>query len=125
MAVDFINFGSVYSYLFLLLLLFLVTITVATVTCIQRSHNPAVPFSILSMSANPTDEDLIAVCGLKECHVLSLSRSGAVAKSTVLHPALDTGEWSVLPQRVLIDWLSLCFSEIGYWYFYYCLFLTL
>ena len=104
---------------------FLLPILLVTVTCIQRSHNPAVPFSILSMSANPTDEDLIAVCGLKECHVLSLSRSGAVAKSTVLHPALDTGEWSVLLQRVLVGWLSRCCSAIDYWGFCYYLFLTL
>lgn len=57
----------------------------------QRTHSQTVPFTILSMSANPIEEDLIAVSGLKECHVLSLTPTGAVANTTILQPALDMG----------------------------------
>ena len=44
------------------------------------------------MSANPIEEDLIAVSGLKECHILSLTPTGAVATTTILQPALDMGK---------------------------------
>ena len=58
----------------------------------QRTHSQTVPFTVLSMSANPIEEDLIAVSGLKECHILSLTPTGAVATTTILQPALDMGK---------------------------------
>lgn len=47
------------------------------------------------MSANPIEEDLIAVSGLKECHILSLTPTGAVATTTILQPALDMGKLAI------------------------------
>jgi len=57
----------------------------------QRCKASVVPFTILSMSVNPLDDSVVAVCGLKECHVLTLNETGTASKSTILHPSLDTG----------------------------------
>lgn len=35
-----------------------------------------IPFMVLSLSGNPWNEDLLAVCGLKECHVLTFNSGG-------------------------------------------------
>lgn len=49
--------------------------------------------TILSLAANPANEDYLVVCGLKECHVLTLSPSGAMKDHIVLMPQLETGNF--------------------------------
>lgn len=38
-----------------------------------------VPFSVISVVANSFNEDVLAVCGLKDCHILTLTPSGFVS----------------------------------------------
>lgn len=38
-----------------------------------------VPFSVISIIANPFNEDVLAVCGLKDCHVLRFNTYGLIS----------------------------------------------
>lgn len=49
--------------------------------------------TVLSLASNPANEDLLAVCGLKECHILTFSSAGAVNVHIVLPPQLETGNF--------------------------------
>ena len=50
---------------------------------------------MLSVTGNPCNEDFLAVCGLKDCHVLTFNSSGSVADHLVLHPSLETGNFII------------------------------
>lgn len=43
---------------------------------LTRLSSAPIPFTVLSLSGNPWNEDLLAVCGLKECHVLTFNSGG-------------------------------------------------
>lgn len=43
---------------------------------LTRLSTAPIPFTVLSLSGNPWNEDLLAVCGLKECHVLTFNSAG-------------------------------------------------
>ena len=53
------------------------------------------PFTVLSMASNPANEDVLAVCGLKECHVMTLTAGGSVQDHIALHPQLETGNFII------------------------------
>ncbi|XP_077505275.1 E3 ubiquitin-protein ligase-like protein poe isoform X4 [Amblyomma americanum] len=62
---------------------------------ITRLASAPVPFTVLSITGNPCNEDFLAVCGLKDCHVLTFSSSGSVSEHLVLHPQLETGNYII------------------------------
>lgn len=53
------------------------------------------PFTVMTMAHNPMNDELIAVCGLKDCHVLSLARSGSVTGHYSLFMTLDTNNYII------------------------------
>lgn len=53
------------------------------------------PFTVMTMAHNPMNDELIAVCGLKECHVLSLARTGSVTGHYSLMMTLDTNNYII------------------------------
>ncbi|XP_055380592.1 protein purity of essence [Condylostylus longicornis] len=61
-------------------------------TLTQLSSAP-IPCTVLSLTANPANEDCLAVCGLKECHILTFSNTGAANEHIVLTPQLETGNF--------------------------------
>lgn len=58
---------------------------------LTRLASAPVPFTALSIAANPCNEDFLAVCGLKDCHVLTFSPSGNVLGHLVLQLQLEAG----------------------------------
>ena len=62
---------------------------------LTRLSSAPVPFTVLSMAANPANEDVLAVCGLKEVHVMTLAPSGSVHEHLALHPQLETGNFVI------------------------------
>jgi len=47
------------------------------------------------MTSNLCNEDFLAVCGLKDCHVLTFNSNGVVTDHLVLHPQLETGNFII------------------------------
>ncbi|BFZ02848.1 hypothetical protein BsWGS_05885 [Bradybaena similaris] len=62
---------------------------------LTRLSSAPVPFTVLSITGNPCNEDYLAVCGLKDCHVMTFTSSGTVADHLVLHPSLTTGNFII------------------------------
>ncbi|XP_041369615.1 E3 ubiquitin-protein ligase UBR4-like [Gigantopelta aegis] len=62
---------------------------------LTRLSSAPIPFTVLSIVGNPCNEDFLAVCGLKDCHVLTFTSSGSVADHLVLHPSLATGNFII------------------------------
>ncbi|CAD5111184.1 DgyrCDS518 [Dimorphilus gyrociliatus] len=62
---------------------------------LTRTSSTTLPFAILSFTTNPCNEEVIAVCGLKDCHVLSLTNIAKVREHLALHPSLDAGNYVV------------------------------
>ncbi|XP_063828894.1 E3 ubiquitin-protein ligase UBR4 [Ostrinia nubilalis] len=62
---------------------------------LTRLSSAPIPFTVLSLSGNPWNEDLLAVCGLKECHVLTFNSGGAVADHLVLNTALEGNNYVI------------------------------
>ncbi|XP_077538894.1 E3 ubiquitin-protein ligase-like protein poe isoform X3 [Haemaphysalis longicornis] len=62
---------------------------------ITRLASAPVPFTVLSITGNPCNEDFLAVCGLKDCHVLTFTSSGSVSEHLVLHPQLESGNYII------------------------------
>ncbi|KAL1020637.1 hypothetical protein UPYG_G00002740 [Umbra pygmaea] len=62
---------------------------------LTRLASAPVPFTVLSLTGNPCNEDYLAVCGLKDCHVLTFSGTGSVSDHLVLHPQLATGNFII------------------------------
>ncbi|XP_067624888.1 protein purity of essence isoform X2 [Eurosta solidaginis] len=61
-------------------------------TLTQLSSAP-IPCTVLSLTANPANEDCLAVSGLKECHILTFSNSGTTNEHIVLTPQLENGNF--------------------------------
>lgn len=61
-------------------------------TLTQLSSAP-IPCTILSLTANPANEDCLAVCGLKECHILTFTNTAATSDHIVLTPQLENGNF--------------------------------
>ncbi|KAH8249088.1 hypothetical protein KR032_005683 [Drosophila birchii] len=61
-------------------------------TLTQLSSAP-IACTVLSLAANPCNEDCLAVCGLKECHVLTFSSSGSTNEHIVVSPQLENGNY--------------------------------
>ncbi|KAK9874861.1 hypothetical protein WA026_005677 [Henosepilachna vigintioctopunctata] len=62
---------------------------------LTRLSSAPIPFTVLSLSSNLCNEDYLAVCGLKDCHVLTFTSSGSVSDHLVLHPQLETGNFII------------------------------
>ncbi|KAJ0180973.1 hypothetical protein K1T71_003058 [Dendrolimus kikuchii] len=62
---------------------------------LTRLSSAPIPFTVLSLSGNPWNEDLLAVCGLKECHVLTFNSGGAVAEHLVLNTGLEANNYVI------------------------------
>lgn len=62
---------------------------------LTRLATAPIPFTVLSLSSNLCNEDFLAVCGLKDCHVLTFTSSGSVCDHLVLHPQLETGNFII------------------------------
>ncbi|KAJ8300173.1 hypothetical protein KUTeg_021692 [Tegillarca granosa] len=73
---------------------------------LTRLASAPIPFTVMSITGNPCNEDYLAVCGLKDCHILTFTSSGSVADHLVLHPTLPTGNFIIkavwLPEKYLI-----------------------
>ncbi|XP_068151498.1 protein purity of essence [Drosophila tropicalis] len=61
-------------------------------TLTQLSTAP-IACTVLSLAANPCNEDCLAVCGLKECHILTFSSSGTTNEHIVVSPQLENGNY--------------------------------
>ena len=62
---------------------------------LTRLASAPLPFTAISIAGNPCNEDYLAVCGLKDCHVLTFSQSGVVSGHLVLHPQLEAGNYVI------------------------------
>lgn len=60
---------------------------------LSRLSSAPIPCIVLSLASNPANEDYLAVCGLKECHVLTFSNTGAVNEHIVLTPQLESANF--------------------------------
>jgi E3 ubiquitin-protein ligase UBR4 len=67
--------------------------SIASPLCLQRLASVPIPFTVLTIAGNPANEDFLAVCGLKDCHVLTFNSSGSVTDHLVLHPSLESGNF--------------------------------
>ncbi|ELU10961.1 hypothetical protein CAPTEDRAFT_154354 [Capitella teleta] len=62
---------------------------------LTRLGSAPIPFTVLTIAGNPANEDFLAVCGLKDCHVLTFNSSGSVTDHLVLHPSLESGNFII------------------------------
>ncbi|XP_066587252.1 E3 ubiquitin-protein ligase UBR4 [Prorops nasuta] len=62
---------------------------------LTRLASAPIPFTVLSVTGNQWNEDFLAVCGFKDCHVLTFNSSGTVSDHLVLHPQLETGNFII------------------------------
>ena len=60
---------------------------------LTRISTVPMPFTVLSMAANVCNDDYLAVCGFRDCHVLTFNNVGVVTDHIVLHPQLETGNF--------------------------------
>lgn len=60
---------------------------------LNRIASVPINCTVLSLAANPANEDYLVVCGLKECHVLTLASNGSMKDHIVLMPQLETGNF--------------------------------
>lgn len=60
---------------------------------LSRLASAPISCTIMSLVSNPANEEFLAVCGLKECHVLSFSSTGTVNEHIVITPQLETGNY--------------------------------
>ena len=60
---------------------------------LSRVSSTLMPFTVLNICSNPSNEDYLAVTGLKDCHVLTLSQS--IPGRLVLSPKLETGNFII------------------------------
>ncbi|KAJ6631770.1 Protein purity of essence [Pseudolycoriella hygida] len=60
---------------------------------LSRLASAPISCTIMSLASNPVNEEFLAVCGLKECHVLSFCSTGSVNEHIVITPQLETGNY--------------------------------
>ncbi|XP_035739496.1 protein purity of essence-like isoform X1 [Vespa mandarinia] len=75
---------------------------------LTRLASAPIPFTVLSITGNQWNEDFLAVCGFKDCHVLTFNSSGTVSDHLVLHPQLETGNFII---KAL--WLPGCQTQLA------------
>ncbi|XP_013777424.1 E3 ubiquitin-protein ligase UBR4-like isoform X2 [Limulus polyphemus] len=75
---------------------------------LTRLASAPVPFTVLSIAGNLCNEDFLAVCGLKDCHVLSFNSTGSVSDHIVLHPQLEGNNYII---KAL--WLPGCQTKLA------------
>ena len=49
------------------------------------------------MCHNPSNEDYLVVCGLKDCQLLVLNPTGQVARRVILHPSVGNNGYIIKP----------------------------
>lgn len=59
---------------------------------LTRLASAPIPFSVISIVANPFNEDILAVSGLKDCHILTFTYNGLVSSHIELHLDLDASD---------------------------------
>jgi E3 ubiquitin-protein ligase UBR4 len=64
---------------------------------LTRLASAPVPFTVLSLLSNPANENFLAVCGLKECRVLTFNAAGAVSEQLMLQLQLEAANYIVRP----------------------------
>ncbi|KAF5286898.1 hypothetical protein FQA39_LY00431 [Lamprigera yunnana] len=62
---------------------------------LTRLASAPIPFTVLTLASNPCNEDVLAVCGLKDCHILTFLSTGSVSDHLVLHLQLETGNFII------------------------------
>ena len=62
---------------------------------LTRLSSAPVPFTVLSLVSNPSNENFLAVCGLKDCHVLTFNSQGGVSDQLVLQPQLEAANYII------------------------------
>ncbi|KAK2587956.1 hypothetical protein KPH14_004040 [Odynerus spinipes] len=75
---------------------------------LTRLASAPIPFTVLSITGNQWNEDFLAVCGFKDCHVLTFNSSGTVSDHLVLHPQLETGNFIIKA-----IWLPGCQTQLA------------
>lgn len=60
---------------------------------LTRLSSVPITCMVLSLAANPSNEDFLAVCGLRECHVLTFTANGTISEHIVLALQLDNGNY--------------------------------
>lgn len=60
---------------------------------LTRLSSVPITCMVLSLAANPSNEDFLAVCGLRECHVLTFTATGTVSDHIVLTLQLENGNY--------------------------------
>ncbi|VVD06116.1 unnamed protein product [Leptidea sinapis] len=58
---------------------------------LTRLSSAPIPFTVISLSGTPANDDLLAVCGLKECHVLTFNSGVSFCCTVAEHLVLTTG----------------------------------
>lgn len=64
---------------------------------LTRLASAPVPFTVLSMVSNPINQNFLAVCGLKDCRVLTFNANGGVSDQLVLQPQLEAANYIIKP----------------------------
>lgn len=67
---------------------------------LPRLATLTLPFTVLTMAANPLRDDVLAVCGLKECHVLVIGTGGSISSHIVLQPQLEGQNHIIKPMWI-------------------------
>ncbi|XP_039271370.2 E3 ubiquitin-protein ligase UBR4-like [Styela clava] len=75
---------------------------------LTRLSTTQIPFTIVTLANNPCNEEVLAVCGLKDCHILTFTSLGTVNDHLTLHPQLSAGNYII---KAL--WLPGSTSEIA------------
>ena len=64
---------------------------------LTRLSSAPVPFAVLSLVSNPSNENFLAVCRLKDCHILTFNSFGGVSDQLVLLPQLEAANYIIKP----------------------------
>ncbi|KAI8429562.1 hypothetical protein MSG28_000184 [Choristoneura fumiferana] len=62
---------------------------------LTRLSSAPIPFTVITLSGNPWNEDLLAVCGIKDCHVLTFNSGGTVADHLVISTGLEANNYII------------------------------
>ncbi|GAB6031468.1 hypothetical protein CHUAL_009237 [Chamberlinius hualienensis] len=62
---------------------------------LTRLASAPIPFTVISLSGNPCNESFVAVCGLKDCHILTFTSSGSISDHVALQPQAAIGNFII------------------------------
>eukprot|EP00794_Sanderia_malayensis_P006454 gene6454-7186_t len=62
---------------------------------LNRLSSTTLPFTVISINSNVESEDVLAVCGLKDCHIITYGHAGSVASHIALPLQLETGNFVI------------------------------